>query len=238
MNDYTDSIDPNLPLVDQLVGEGRPFADYEALARSKVEANLHIRNVEQEQARLRADLETRMNYEEFLEHFREKAPTNAGNQTAPTGQTNPPPTTPTLADIERMLEQREQQKAKESNLNTALAKYAEVNGPNAALKLKQQATELGMTEDNLKNMAAANPKAFFKLTGVEETPRMNNNFEAPPRNQMNTSTFQSNLPPKNAEAEKFKELYRTNPSEYWKPAVQNQIYKAVAEGRVDPADVL
>lgn len=234
MNDYTDALDPSQPLLDQLVGEGRPFADLEALAQSKYQGNLHSRNLETEQAALRADLETRMNYEEFLEQFREKAPINAGNHTALTGQTNPQ--TPTLQDIERIVEQREQRKAQESNLNNALAKYAEANGPNSALKLKQQATELGMSEQQLKDMAAANPKLFYKATGVDETRKVES-FQAPPRTMVNSETFTPTNTVSN-EAAYFKNLYNTKPNEYWSPAVQNKLHKAVAEGRIDPADVL
>lgn len=234
MNDYTDSLDLGQPLYDQLVGEGKPFADAEAFARSKIESNVTIREREAELSRLRADLETRMNYEELYERLVEKAPINAGNQTAPTGQTNP--TTPTLADVERMLEQRDRLKTAESNLNGAMSKYAEANGPNFALKLKQQATELGMSEQQLKDMAAANPKLFYKATGVDENKKVEN-FQTPPRTMVNSETFTpSNT--KSNEAEYFKTLYKEKPLEYWSPANQNKIIKAVAEGRMDPADVL
>lgn len=234
MTNYMDNIDPNLPLYDQLVGEGRPFADNEAFARSKLEGNMTIQQREDELARMRADLETRMNYEEFLEQFREKAPINVDNQ--PRQPATNPQTTPTLQDIERIVEQREQRKTYESNLNTALTRHAEVNGPNSALKLKQQATDLGMSEQALKGMAADNPKAFYKLTGISEIRQMNN-FEAPPRTQVNTESF---LPVSQTskEAQAFKDLYKSDPSKYWSPAIQNQIHKAVAEGRVDPGDVM
>lgn len=234
MNDYTDSLDLGQPLYDQLVGEGKPFADAEAFARSKIESNITIRQREEELARLRADLETRMNYEQFLEQFAEKAPINTGNHTVPTGQTNPQ--TPTLQDIERIVEQRDQRKALENNLNTALGKYAEANGPNFALKLKQQATELGMSEQQFKDMAANNPKLFYKATGVEETSRMDN-FQTPPRTQVNSESF---IPAtkQSKEAEYFKELYRTNPNEYWSPTVQNKIMDAVKAGRLDADDVI
>jgi hypothetical protein len=233
---YMANIDPNLPLYDQLVGEGKPFADNEAFARSKLEANMTIQEREEELARIRADLDTRMNYEEFLEHFKEKAPINAGNQTALTGQNNQTAPTPTLQDIERIVEQREQRKRMESNLDSAMLKYAEVNGPNHALKLKQQATELGMSEDQLKQMAAANPKAFFKLTGVEDV-RKQDTFQAPPRTSVNSDALGTGNT-QNKEAEKFREIYKRSPSEYWSPAVQNQLHKAVADGRIDPSEVL
>lgn len=235
MNDYTDAVDLSKPLYDQLVGEGKPFADAEAFARSKIESNVTIREREDELARLRADLETRMNYEEFLEHFKEKAPINTGNHTVPTGQPNPQ-TPPTLQDIERIVEQRDQRKALENNLNTALGKYAEANGPNFALKLKQQATELGMSEQQLKDMASVNPKLFYKATGVDEN-RKTENFQTPPRTMVNSETFTPNTTRSN-EAEYFKTLYKEKPLEYWSPANQNKIMKAVAEGRMDPADVM
>lgn len=232
MNDYIDSIDPNQPLLDQLVGENRPFKDLEALANSKYQNAIHSKNLEQEQAALRADLQTRINYEQFLEEFR-KAPTNTGNHTVPTGQETTAPMTP--QDIERIVEQREQKKKMESNLDSALSKYSEVNGPNSALKLKQQATELGMSEQQLKEMAAANPKLFYKATGLEETKKVDN-FTPPPRTMVNSSSFGTG-PSTNKEAQHWQELYRTKPQEYWLPANQNKIHKAVSEGRLDIDDI-
>lgn len=222
-----------------LVGPGKKYADYDALEKGTIEANLFIEQLKTEQAALREDLDTRLNYEEFLTRMdalnRTQQPLiKTDNQ--PPEKPNANSTAPTLQDIERIVEQRDQRKAMENNLTTALGKYAEVNGPNFALKLKQQATELGMSEQSLKDMAAVNPKAFYKLTGVEET-RKPNNFQTPPHTMINSEALPhtSNV---NQEASYFKELYKTNPSEYFKPAVQNKIMDAVRAGRLDPDDVI
>jgi hypothetical protein len=222
-----------------LVGPGKKYADIKALEESRVYADEHISNLEAEMARLRDDLDTRLSYEEFLTQIQSGTQTDRQtqhNQTAP-----PPPQTQTTAiqtpqDIERIVEQREQRKRLETNLETAISKYAEVMGPNHALKLKQQATELGMSEDQLKQMAAANPKAFFKLTGVEDV-RKQDTFQAPPRTSVNSDALGTGNT-QNKEAEKFREIYKRSPSEYWSPAVQNQLHKAVADGRIDPSEVL
>jgi hypothetical protein len=51
---------------DQLVGEGKRYANGDVLARSKIEADKAIKQREQELAELRAELNTRLSLEEFL----------------------------------------------------------------------------------------------------------------------------------------------------------------------------
>ncbi len=220
-----------------LVGPGKKYADYAALEESRLAADEHITNLETEMSRLRDDLDTRLSYEDFLTQMqasREADTRTEHNQTRQTSSQQETAITP--QDIERIVEQREQRKRLETNLDTAIAKYAEVNGPNHALKLKQQATDLGMSEDQLKTMAASNPKAFFKLTGVEEVKKQDS-FQAPLRTSVNSDALGSGNTP-NKEAEKFKAIYAKSPSEYWSPVVQNQLHKAVADGLIDPSDVL
>jgi hypothetical protein len=217
-----------------LVGPGKKFADYEALEHGKIEADKFIEQLEAEQARLRDELEQRLSYEDFLTRMEEQKSMDSRQDVD--NQARRPPKEPETAitpqDIERIVEQREQRRQLENNLKSAMAKYAEANGPNFASKLTQQATELGMSEDNLKAMAANNPKAFYKLTGVEETPRRVSNFEAPPRTSFIPETKQTNR-----DAEYFRKMRAEKPSEYWTPAVQNQIHKAVREGRLDIDDI-
>lgn len=223
-----------------LVGPGKKFADYQALEQGKLEADDFIEQLKSEQTRLRDELDERLSYEEFLTRMeqnsrQEQPPTRPDNQPFEKTATNTAQQM-TLQDIERIVEQRDQRKAMESNLNTAFSKYAEANGPNFALKLKQQATELGMSEQSLKDMAAANPKAFYKLTGIDEAKKVDN-FQTPPHTMVNSDAL-PHTNTVNQEASYFKELYKTNPRQYWSPAVQNKIMDAVRAGRLDPDDVI
>jgi hypothetical protein len=94
-----------------------------------------------------------------------------------------------------------------------------------------------MSESQLKEMAAANPKLFYKATGLTET-RPQDNFQAPPRTQVNSDAFLPSGNNTSKDAKYFKDLYKDSPSQYWSPKVQNQIINGVKEGRFTLDDII
>lgn len=217
--------------LDELVGPGKKYADIEAYIDSRDHADRFIEQLKTEQASLREELDTRLSYEDFLTRMeaqsrRPEEPRQPDNQ--------PSPPTPkaevantTLQDIERIVELREQRKAMESNRNIALSQYAEANGPNHANKLEQQAAELGMTKEALITQASTNPKAFYRLVGLEGT-RKQEQFMSPPKTQMNMDNFvPTGSNKKNFEY--YDNLRKTDKSQYWQPKVQNEMMKQLAD---------
>lgn len=232
MTNYMANIDPSQPLLPQLVGEGRPFSDLEALAKSKFEGNKTIESREVELSRLRDELDTALTYEEFLTRAdalnrRSEEPRLPDNQPEkPTPKTTETANM-TLQDVERIVELREQKKTLENNRNSVLSQYAEANGPNHAIKLEQQATELGYTKEGLLNLAATNPKAFYRLVGLEGTHKQEQ-FMSPPKTQMNMDVFvPSGGSKKNFEY--YETLRKTDKALYWQPRVQNEMLKQLTD---------
>src|SRR6266853_6356138 len=116
----TQELDPEKKFYDDLVGEGKKFKDPEALARSKIESDRFIANLLREQSEMRETLNKRINEEEFLnrlEQFSKPKSPDAGNQ-PPTDGT--PSTAITPQDVEKIIETREAERVRKSNLDTSI----------------------------------------------------------------------------------------------------------------------
>jgi hypothetical protein len=224
-------IDPNKDYLVELVGEGKKFSTPQELARGKAEADAHVTRLEDEQRRLREELATRIKYEEFLDKLNTSPPSNPP---APQGEPPAKDTSVKPEEIERLLEQklnqRESQKTAEQNLTLVVNKLQEVLGPNYAQHLKKQTTELGMTEQAVRNLAASNPKVLFKLLGIGEKPQ-DNLFMSPPRSQM---TF---TPTGGSSGKRgfsyYEEIRKKDNSLYWSPKIQNEMFNACKEMGID-----
>lgn len=221
------TIDPDKDYYEELVGPGKKYADQKAFARSRVEADQHIARLEDEQKRLRQELTTRLDYETFLDQLK-KTPVAPPVVTPPV---EPPRELTGLRteDIERLLEQklqqREQERTAEQNLNTVDAKLNQVYGPNYAQHLRHQAAELGVTEAFIKNVAAANPKALYRLLGIEEKTNRDNLFQAPPKNEF--SPFKPTTTKRGDSY--YEEIRKRDPNLFFSPKIQNEIFDRIKE---------
>lgn len=220
--DNLPTIDPEKDYYAELVGLGKKYSDNQAFARSRVEADAHIARLEDEQKRLRDDLATRIQYEDFLNQLKLVPPNSSGNTTPKEPATDVSGTmSPEALErlVEQKLQQREQVRSAEQNVNLVDAKLRESYGPNYAQLLKNKAVELEMTEQFIKNLAATNPKALFKLLGVGEKPSKDNFFQAP---------LKSEFVPTGGSGKRGKsyydEMYKSNPNLYWTPKIQNEMF--------------
>ena len=230
--DQLPTIDPNKDYYSELVGEGLKYKDKEALGRSRVEADLHIARIEDEQKRLRAELATRIDYETFLDQLKSSSLNGQGNPPA-----DPPKdqnTSLTTEAIERLLEQkmkqRETEQTAEQNFNLVDKKLSESWGPHYAQRLKQQAQELGVSEQFIKNVAAANPKALYRLVGLEEKGSKDNNFQAPPKNEFSFSGTPSTT--KRGDSY-YENIRKSDPKLFFSAKVQNEIFNRIKEIGID-----
>lgn len=224
-------VDPNKDYYEELVGEGRKYADNQAFARSRVEADLHIARLEDEQKRLREDLATRIGYETFLDQLK-KTPLNTQAPQLPVEPAKEPSAI-TPADIERLLEQKMQQheysRNAQQNLNIVKAKLQEVYGPSYAQRLKLATQELQMSEQFVEGLAQSNPKALFRLLNIDAQPTKDNLFQAPPRSEFSPSSSAT----KGRGDSYYNDIYKKNPNLYWTPKIQNEIFERIKEIGID-----
>jgi hypothetical protein len=212
--------------LEQLVGEGKKFADVEALAAGKLKADDFIKQLETETEGLRKDIGEGVNASKLLEEIRslKKEPI------APVENTTPPVSQEGLADlVSKAISDKEVLNTKQANVSAVDAMMLEKFGDKAKEVFVQKANALGLSVDYLKGIAADSPQAFFNMLSVNEKP------EGAPRgapNSINTEAFMKNSSgDKEDSAEYYTELRRKDPAKFWTPAVQNKIMKA-AEGKM------
>lgn len=232
----TPVIDPNETYYDKLVGEGKKFKDNEALAKAKAEADAFILRLQNEAEELRKDLNTRLTVEQIIEKTANGQNNLEPNQQGLNNQT-PPKTEEkqNTVDIEKLvndkLAEAELKRVQNSNLTLVRETLENEWGNDYVTRLKEKASELGLGESFLQNLAMDQPKAFLKLidVGIDSKKPANNQSAnrlfVPPSSNERTNT--NSFSPSNTDRTKsyYDKLKATNPSEYWSPSTQNQMHQ-------------
>jgi hypothetical protein len=218
--------------LNDLVGEGKKFKTVDDLAKAKLESDNFIESLKRENKEMREDLAARLTVEQALARQRENGlvepPKPTENAPAPSRQEV------NLGDqIEQALAKRDQARSLQSNIEIVTTKMTELYGSvdKAAETISTRSKELGMSVEALQQMAASNPKAFFKLLDVDDKPAA-----ASP-----TSSWQRAKNPaamKSAVGESatkpgtyayYQELRRSDPATYYTPRVQLAMDKDARE---------
>ena len=205
--------DDNTSFLEQLVGEGKKFADAEALARGKAESDSFIETLKREQAELRKELETRLSLEEFLDQQKQTpAASNAGTPPVTSGAENDEKfSKEQIAAIVRDALIHEKTNATQSeNLAYVRNELVKQYGNGYADKLSRVAANLELDKDFLNNMASSKPKAFLKLVAQELKEPVT--AVAPPRSSVRTThTGVSGLKNKAY----YDAIKKSDPKHYW-----------------------
>ncbi len=172
------TIDPEKDYTADLVGQDKKFQDVKALARAKVESDLFIDHLKKELAEAREDALRRKTVEEAISALQ-----NTNNSSSSQDGLNRPDGN-SAAEAVALNEEQMKQLIRESVVSTIESQRNEsvasrniemvkstleaAWGQDFPLKLKQAATELGVSEAFISEMAKTQPKALFKLVGVTE----------------------------------------------------------------------
>lgn len=230
-NDSSLEIDPSKNYLEELVGDDKKFKTPEELARGKAESDAFIEQLKQEQNQLRQELRTRLNLEQFLDQLKTAVPPRNNDDSQDHGQSQQDKSVMSAEELAALVRSQVQnmkvQETAQSNLSTFNSKFASAHGPNAAAKLRSQASELGMTTEEVKALAARNPNAALKMLGVGEQ-RPQEGFNTPPRTSFT-------LPPQGQKRgmSYFEEIRKRDINEYFSPKVQNELFAARQEMGAD-----
>lgn len=209
--------------------KGETFKDVQVLAKSKLEADRYIKELEEQAKALREEV-TKQDYAaKLLEQLQNKAPNSTnGNTVAPNqnnGSTTPSDTKPEISEdilkalVEKTLTEREVQNTSQQNANlvreTLVAKY----GTEAKAHVERKAQELGMPYSRLEALATESPNAFLTLIGEPKQ-----DFKPLTQGSINTQSVNVQSPAQRNWSY-YQNLRRTNKSEYFKPQVQQQMLK-------------
>lgn len=230
-----DVIDENQDFLAELVGEGKKFADVQALAKGKAAADAHITSLERSLSELREDLKNRGTTQDLLDAI--KALKNEPPASPPPANHADPEVVgkPGLTedDIERLLAQREEKSRKAANLNTAVSKLKEQYGNQYTVEVQKKAAELGVTTAYMQNLAETSPQLFAQLFPARQ--KSNDVFSAPPQGQRSSvSTAFGGTGEKYSD---FDKIRKSDPHKYHTPAFQQSlnaaILRAQAAGKFD-----
>jgi hypothetical protein len=161
-------IDPSKEYLPELVGEGKKYADQEALAKAKLHADLHIKKLEGELAQLRTEITSRPT-EDRIQAIMDKI--ESLNKTPATPvvqpQAEPPRVVNMEEEVEKVLTKRQQAAVEAENLRKVQVALTEKFGPNYTQHLTQAANQLGVGKEFLEDAARKSPTAFLKLVGAD-----------------------------------------------------------------------
>jgi hypothetical protein len=182
--DNTDTAEPKSYL--ELMPEN--LRDPEALAKKAYNADIHIRNLETKSDELRTDYlkereenQTRAKLEDLVKVLQEER--QSGYTQSPVTESKP---ALDMTQIDTLLSRKVQEgltayetaNRERDNVNVVVSKLKERFGDNYTGVVKQQITELGLSNDDFEALAKKSPATILKTLGVDDKPQT---FQAPPR---------------------------------------------------------
>lgn len=163
--------------VAKLVEEkGENWKDPETIAKGKLEADRFIEDLKRQNEELRKDLDAQQKIDQLLELVKSQTKSHeegAGSIPPGTKADDTRPGGPSEDDLKALVEKfvagREASSQREKNLATVDAEMDRKFGDSAGTVLRRKAAELDMTMDEVKELAANKPKAFFRLMELDAT---------------------------------------------------------------------
>ncbi len=232
MDDIFDTVDPSelnrkdedRNYLEELVGEGRKFKSPEDLAKGKFYADQAIDVLKQRLQEAQNELQNRKSLEDFMTEMKTlKTPVE------PEYRVSPDAPKPVEVDIESQFEQlfakREAKQRMESNRDKVTRVLNDHFGDQAKVAINRKAQELGMSLQDLQDLAFRSPSALFNLLGVSEVPR---DRVAPTVPVSTTSTYGSQVNTGMRGRKYYDNLKKTNPKLYDHPDTIGQMMKDAA----------
>lgn len=121
--------------------------------------------------------------------------------------------------IDQKMEARERTRQESNNFNSVQEKLKERFGDNFPKVLKEQAAKLGLSTDDVNNLAKKSPDAFYRTFGVNEAkPDL---FQSPPRSDVRSDSFK----PTNQKRtwSYYQDMKAKNPTAYYNAKTHNQM---------------
>jgi hypothetical protein len=182
--------DPNSLFADQLAAvktdDGRQkYADVQTALSSIPHAQSHIKELTDKVKEMEEELAKRQGMDDVLQRLESNQ--QVVEQPSNTGLDE----TSAVQLVERMLQQKEQEKAALSNQQQVVSKLKEQYGDKAESIYNQKAAELGMTPAQLNQLALSAPKAALAYFDIKDTPVQNPTVPS----SVNTATLQPNQQP-------------------------------------------
>ena len=170
----------------EFVGEGKKYSSVDKALESIAPAQDHIQRLESEMAEMRAKLDAQSSVEETLRKFTEQKAVDT-----PTSQ--PVDLNEVVNQVTQRLDANAQAEQRVANQKSVANKLAEQFGDMQKAKgmFEAKAKELGMSVQDMDNLAATSPQAVFQMfgTGAQST------SQRATQSSVNTEAMQSTTNP-------------------------------------------
>ena len=207
--------------------KGESFRDVQVLAKSKLESDNYIKQLEDQLKQIREDVGKQDYVTKLLEQLQNKAPaTTNGSPVAPkdnNGGTNTSETKPDISEdvlkrlVEQTLTEREKTSTAKQNQDFVRNELVTKYGTEAKVVLEKKASELGLSMQRLNELAAESPSAFLTLIGEPKK-----DFKPIVNGSINTSAASMQAPTER-DWSYYQKLRKENKSLYYSPKVQQQL---------------
>jgi len=180
--DTNDSLPEDKNYLEDLVGEGKKFADSEALAKGKAESDAFILKLQQENLELREDLNKRLTAEEVARQLQDSLSQAPNNQVDPSNspahQQNEPANDGDggikMDDVDSLVAKRlkeyQNTTTQSQNVSNAEKELEKFFGPSYKVEVGQVVSDLGWNAEKARAMAGTDPQAFVRLMTAGKTP--------------------------------------------------------------------
>lgn len=198
----------------------------EELLAAKVESDLYIRTLEKQKDELREDFiraqqdnQTRANLQDLVDRL--------NNQQLPEPTKKPEENTaqfdPKVVEdlVLKKIEENKLREKESQNYTQVQNKLKDRFGNNAVSILREQASTIGLSEEEVNNLARKSPEAFFRVMGLSETPRQDS--ISPPRSEQRSDHFAPRSVKRTYTF--YQDMKAKNPKLYWDPKTQVQMHK-------------
>lgn len=234
-----DNVEPENYL-ETYVGEGKKYANVDEALKALHHAQQHIPRVEAEAQGMRDELKSRLALEDLVNKLQSSQEKSAGDSNSevippqseiPNQEADEPKglSREQLAElVQQTLAQEQQKSVFDTNVDKVASELEQKWGPGYRSLMTEKAKELGMSAEDLLDLAGKSPKAFFNTVGVSSAPAQNSNDHAPPRNSQGTPNPLTGNTGKDQKY--YSNLRRENPNLYWSKEIQNEIFNGVADG--------
>ena len=203
--------------------KGEAFKDPQVLAKSKLESDNYIKQLESQLTDLRTELSKEEAAKKLLAELESRRQAPNANSLPKQGETNPSDTKPELSEdviqrlVEETLSKRETTQTAKQNAKMVQDQLVQKYGTEAKTHVEKKAQELGMSFERLSALAAEAPTAFMSLIG-EPKPE----YKPPVSGTINTAAGNFNNPTEKNWAY-YQNLRKTNKQLYFDPKTQQQM---------------
>lgn len=229
------TFDQNKNYLEDLVGEGKKFKDYEALAKGKVHSDQTIEiltkkldDLREDYLKLREENTATAKLEDLLDRIERTKSAIDSKDTLDAYDDKPGLK---LEDIESLfsskLTEYEQKKKEAENFNMVQNKLKERYGDNFPSHLSTQMQSLGLSKETVDHMARTTPQVLIRALGLDQK-ESSGDFQAPPRSARRNDSFQPTGGQKRTYSY-YQELRKKDPMLYHDPKINLQMQEDAME---------